>query len=462
MKSSTAATASSAVTRVGSGDDDDGALAATTARLTSVASASASPSSASASFFLPEVAKPAFPPTTAASPPRRSHSGVDYDATADRARDPTVLGNNRSGDGGFGHSHHHHQHRHARGNNSDFMTIARPAEVHPTQYLSIGIHFHLELLARQTLAREVILYRHAPGDKAATVVGVFCCRPQLELYSDAGIGDTLVGRVVSSGVAVNIAPELPTETNACRLAMPIHCTGRRTLVVGAVLLQQRACGGCFSAQEEQAVAAWCELAAHIVQPPALLRATSAVASGSGLSGSVTVGAATQVPTSLLHAVDAYLPKRGRVVANIGCGGRPPTERERAASAVGASSSPLGGGGGSTGHGAVSFPALAAASASSASPARGAGMGSSTAHHHNGNPSSVLANHSPSQVNELALFDAFANEYRTAPWSAITLLEAVNKNFRARFDAMRADRIATAKSGRAAIGCCPPRLPGRRS
>ena len=177
--------------------------------------------------------------------------------------------------------HHHHQSRtRSSSPDEDHMIsgdhhITSPSSasrryktdihfIHPTQYLSIGTHFFLELLARQTLAREVILYKYKPGDSLATVVNLFCVRPQIELFADVSLSESLVGRVISSGVAVNISPESPTETNVPRLIVPIFSTAQRTAVVGAVLLQHRVCGGCFSATEETITAAWGELAAPFV------------------------------------------------------------------------------------------------------------------------------------------------------------------------------------------------------
>lgn len=138
------------------------------------------------------------------------------------------------------------------------------------------------------------------------------------------------------------------------------------------------------------VAGWCDLAAHLVQPPAILR---------GKPRPMT-STSTRIPTSMLPAIDYFLPKRGRIMSNMNRLNNNNNESNVM----------------------------------------------NNNNNNNGDSSSYQTQNR--HIDESLVFDPFStnqSNYRNELWSTISLHEAIEMNYKTRFEELRRERIHNAMS-----------------
>eukprot|EP01084_Bolivina_argentea_P197139 337881_1 len=90
------------------------------------------------------------------------------------------------------------------------------------QLVATSLYFHLEVLVRETLAKEAALFLYQPTKSTqgngATVeecqaIALFGGKPRPPNNVRLSIKTGVVGAVIRIGRAINITPENPTETN---------------------------------------------------------------------------------------------------------------------------------------------------------------------------------------------------------------------------------------------------------
>lgn len=128
--------------------------------------------------------------------------------------------------------------------------------------VATGAYMLLEVLVRQTMACDAVWYAYREGWEEAKAVALYGAKPRATTSVRQPIRNGVVGAVLRSGFAINIAPESPTETNPLALCVPIFSTTGRTHPIGVVMLQHKATNEPFTSDDEVVTASWTMLAAR--------------------------------------------------------------------------------------------------------------------------------------------------------------------------------------------------------
>jgi predicted double-glycine peptidase len=130
--------------------------------------------------------------------------------------------------------------------------------------VATGAYMLLELLVRETMAREAVWYAHSDGADEVKAIAVYAAKPKAPAAAKAQLRVGIVGAVLRCGIAVNVCPEQPTETNGLALCFPIFAATNRSQPIGAVTLQHKANGDPFTKADEAIAANWTILAARLM------------------------------------------------------------------------------------------------------------------------------------------------------------------------------------------------------
>ena len=142
------------------------------------------------------------------------------------------------------------------------------------QLVATSLYFQLEVLVRETLAKEAALFLYQPVTKATQgnditveecqAIALFGGKPRPPNNVKFSIKTGVVGAVIRTGMAINITPENPTETNGYALCFPIFPVTGRSAPIGAILLEKKAGNVPFNRGDELVTLQWCKLVTHFV------------------------------------------------------------------------------------------------------------------------------------------------------------------------------------------------------
>jgi hypothetical protein len=130
--------------------------------------------------------------------------------------------------------------------------------------VSCGAYMLLEGLVRETMAREATWYAFTEGADEARAIALYSNKPKATAAAKMPLRTGAVGAVLRSGIAINVAPDQPSETNPLALCFPIFTASSRQHPIGAVMLQHKATTEPFSKVDEAAAAHWTLFAARFM------------------------------------------------------------------------------------------------------------------------------------------------------------------------------------------------------
>ena len=122
----------------------------------------------------------------------------------------------------------------------------------------------LEILARETYAREATWYRYSSGSDEAQALCLFGEKPKAPHSARVSIHKGVVGACLKTGMLINVQPREPKLNNGYALAVPIFPPHTRIYPIGCVLIEHKVTETPFTAEDEMAVLSWVMYAAHIM------------------------------------------------------------------------------------------------------------------------------------------------------------------------------------------------------
>lgn len=158
----------------------------------------------------------------------------------------------------------------AAANPSSAFTVQQPTNPKDESVESIvstGVYMMLDALARELKAREGAVYLTLTRDENcedAQAIALFGGKPRSPHAVRVSLRSGVVGAVIRTGIAVNVKPDAPTDSNPYTLCYPIFPTDSRTHPIGVVYLQHRVANTPFSECDEQTAKSWSALMSHLV------------------------------------------------------------------------------------------------------------------------------------------------------------------------------------------------------
>lgn len=128
--------------------------------------------------------------------------------------------------------------------------------------VAASFYFSFDAVARSLRAREAVAYIQKSPDEAQAVC-VFGGKPRHPSTVSINLRSGVVGSVIKSGIAVNVAMDEPTAVNSHMLCFPILARGDMSQPIGAVVVEKHE-GPAFNERDAALVHLWTVLAAQFL------------------------------------------------------------------------------------------------------------------------------------------------------------------------------------------------------
>lgn len=130
--------------------------------------------------------------------------------------------------------------------------------------LATACYIMFDVAMRSIQAREGMFVVQVPGTDEAQAICLFGGKPRPPSNVRLSLKVGVVGTVMRTGIAVNVAPENPSETNPMAVCMPVFPAMIRGPPIGAVFAQRKVANLAFTKSDEELLLMWAKLAAQML------------------------------------------------------------------------------------------------------------------------------------------------------------------------------------------------------